>query len=507
MKRREFITLLGGAAAAWPLAARAQQGERMRRIGMLMSLAADDPESSARLTAFVRGLQELGWSDGRNVRIDIRWSAGVAEEFRKYAAELVALAPDTLVAVSTPSVAALQHATRTVPIVFVQVVDPVGSGFVETLARPGGNATGFTVSEYSISGKWMELLKEIAPGTTRAVVLRDPSSPVGIGQFGALQAVAASSGMELRPADVRDAGEIERAITALARGSNVGLAQGPVLTRLGSHTIRKPARLLSVILLFCGDFPREPSMGSRAAVSLVACVLFACMSHGTARSAELKIFASRAIWTVLAEIGPEFEKSSGHKLNVITGLSPEFVGRINAGETFDVIAAPPAVLDGLIKNGKIAADSKTNLARSAYGVVVRTGAPKPDISSVEAFKRALLNAKSITYLPVPGVPQLIERLGLKDAIASKVTIPNTDISSELVAKGEVELAIVVITQTFTTPGVELAGPLPSEIQFDTNFGGAVSATSRSADAARDLLIFLKKPTAIGVIRAQGMEPI
>jgi putative ABC transport system substrate-binding protein len=210
-----------------PLVARAQQPERVRRIGVLMSLAADDPESSARLTAFIRGLQELGWSEGRNVRIDIRWSAGVAEEFRKYAAELVALAPDALVAISTPSVAALQHATRSVPIVFVQVVDPVGSGFVETLARPGGNATGFTVSEYSISGKWLELLKEIAPGTTRAVVLRDPSSPVGIGTFGALQAVAASSGVELRPGDVRDAGEIERAITALAHGSNVGLVVLP----------------------------------------------------------------------------------------------------------------------------------------------------------------------------------------------------------------------------------------------------------------------------------------
>jgi molybdate transport system substrate-binding protein len=247
-------------------------------------------------------------------------------------------------------------------------------------------------------------------------------------------------------------------------------------------------------------------MRSRAIVSLVACTLLMCISHG-ACSAELKIFASRAIWTVLTEIGPEFEKSSGHKLKVITGLSPEFVRRINTGEPFDVIAAPPAALVGLIKDGKVTADSKTNLARSAYGVVVRVGAPKPDISSVEAFKRALLNAKSITYLPVPGVPQIIERLGLKDAIASKVTTPNTDISSELVAKGEIELAIVVITQTFTTPGVELAGPLPAEIQIYTAFGGAISVGSKASDAARDLLTFLKSPTAIRVFKAQGMEPI
>ena len=248
-------------------------------------------------------------------------------------------------------------------------------------------------------------------------------------------------------------------------------------------------------------------MTSRTVVSLVACVLSVCISHGTARSAELKIFTSRAISTVLAKIGPEFEKNTGHKLDVITGMSSEFVGRINAGETFDVIAAPPPVLDGLIKSGKVAADSKTNLVRSAYGVAIRVGAPKPDISSVETFKRALLNAKSITYLPVPGVPQLIERLGLKDAIASKVTMPSTDISSELVAKGEIELGILVVTQMFTTPGVELAGPLPPEIQFYTSFGGAVSATSKSAGAARDLLVFLKGPTAIPVIKAQGMEPI
>jgi molybdate transport system substrate-binding protein len=248
-------------------------------------------------------------------------------------------------------------------------------------------------------------------------------------------------------------------------------------------------------------------MTSRAVASLVACVLFLCVSHGTARSAELKVFTSRAISTVLAEIGFEFEKSSGHKLNVITGLSSEFVKRINGGETFDVIAAPPPVLDALIKSGKVAADSKTNLARSAYGVLVRAGAPKPDIGSVEAFKAALLNAKSITFLPVPGVPQLIDRLGLKDAISPKVTIPNTDTSSELVARGEIELGILAVTQAFTTPGVELVGPLPPEIQFYTSFGAAVSVASTAPDAARDLLKFLKGPAAIPVIKAQGMEPI
>src|SRR5262245_55512627 len=176
-----------------------------------------------------------------------------------------------------------------------------------------------------------------------------------------------------------------------------------------------------MVLSSCEVFWEQPAMMSRALSSVMVCVLFACITHDTARSAELKTFASRAIWTVLTEIGPEFERISGHKLDVITGLSSEFVSRINAGEMFDVIAALPAALDGLISNGKVVADSKTSLARSAYSVVVRAGAPKPDVSSVEAFKRALLNAKSITYLPVPGVPQLIERLGLKDAIASKVT--------------------------------------------------------------------------------------
>jgi putative tryptophan/tyrosine transport system substrate-binding protein len=174
MRRREFILLLGGAAAAWPLATRAQQPERMRRIGVLMNLAADDPEGQARLTAFVQGLQQLGWTADRNVRIDYRWAADHADLYRRYAAQLVALAPDIILASSSPSVGALQQATRDVPIVFANVADPVGAGFVDSLARPGGNATGFTVFEYGISGKWLELLKEIAPRVTRAAVLRDP---------------------------------------------------------------------------------------------------------------------------------------------------------------------------------------------------------------------------------------------------------------------------------------------------------------------------------------------
>jgi len=222
MNRREIIGLLGGAAAAWPLAARAQQAERMRRIGVLMSTASDHLESKARLAAFLQRLQGLGWVDGRNVRVDVRWPGSDAR-IRSDAAELAALAPDVILATGTSGLSPLLAATRTVPIVFVAIADPVGGGFVESMARPGGNATGFTVFEYAIGAKWLELLKQIAPGLTRAAVLRDSQQISGGGQFGAIQAVAPSFGVELSPIDLRDAGEVERALAAFARNQNGGL--------------------------------------------------------------------------------------------------------------------------------------------------------------------------------------------------------------------------------------------------------------------------------------------
>ena len=224
IKRRELITLIGGAAAAWPLAARAQQSERLPRIGVLMNLAADNPAGKARFAAFLQGLQQLGWTDGRNVRIDIRWGAAAdLERNRKYAAELVALAPDVILTATTPSTAALQQATRTVPIVFAMGLDPVGADIVESLARPGGNTTGFMQFEYSLSGKWLELLKQVAPGVARAAVFRDPNNAPGIGQFAVIQAMAPLLGMEVIAVNVRDAAEIERVISAFARATNGGL--------------------------------------------------------------------------------------------------------------------------------------------------------------------------------------------------------------------------------------------------------------------------------------------
>jgi putative tryptophan/tyrosine transport system substrate-binding protein len=226
MRRREFISLLGGAAAVpsmlWPLPGHAQQSERMRRIGVIMAMAEDDLTGQRGLTAFVQGLQQLGWTDGRNVRIDTRWAAGDPDLFRRYSAEMVALAPEVIFASGGSGVGPLLQATRTVPIVFAQVTDPVGAGFVDSLARPGGNATGFAQFEYGISGKWLELLKEIAPHVTRVAVLRDPAIASGAGQFAILQSVA-QLGMELTPINVRDAAEIERAVTAFAPRSNSGL--------------------------------------------------------------------------------------------------------------------------------------------------------------------------------------------------------------------------------------------------------------------------------------------
>ena len=222
MRRRQFISLIGG-AAAWPLAARAQQSERMRRIGVLTNLTENDPEGQSRNEAFRQGLHQLGWTDGGNVRIDYRGTLGDAERTRRYAAELVALAPDVILATGSAAAGPLLQATRTVPIVFVNVPDPVGAGFVDGLARPGGNATGFLSSEYGISGKWVELLKQIAPAVIRAAIIRDPAITAGIGQFGAIQAVAPSLGVEVSPVNVRDAGEIERAVTAFARSANGGL--------------------------------------------------------------------------------------------------------------------------------------------------------------------------------------------------------------------------------------------------------------------------------------------
>jgi putative ABC transport system substrate-binding protein len=223
VKRREFVTLVGGAAAAWPLAARAQQPERMRRIGALVPIPADDAETKARIGAFQQGLHQLGWAVGSNLRIEYRWGRGGISEIRRNAGELVALAPEVILASGSAAVGPLLETTRSLPVVFVIVPDPVGAGFVSSLAKPGGNATGFLLFEYGISGKWVELLKQIAPEVKRAGVLRDPAITGGIGQFGAIQSVAPSLGVEVVPINVRDAGEIEQSIASFALTGNGGL--------------------------------------------------------------------------------------------------------------------------------------------------------------------------------------------------------------------------------------------------------------------------------------------
>jgi putative tryptophan/tyrosine transport system substrate-binding protein len=227
MKRREVITLLGGAAATppllWPLAARAQQTERMRRISVLLPFASDDPDAQLRVGAFLQELRQLGWIIGGNLRVDYRWGGGNADVIRKYATELAAVAPDVILAHGASTLGPLLQATRTVPVVFPVVADPVAAGFVESLARPGGNATGFMVYEYSVAGKWLELLKETSPSVTRAAVLRDATQGSGTSQFAAIQAVAPSLRMEVNPVGMREAGEVERAVAAFARASNGGL--------------------------------------------------------------------------------------------------------------------------------------------------------------------------------------------------------------------------------------------------------------------------------------------
>jgi ABC-type uncharacterized transport system substrate-binding protein len=266
MRRREFITLVS-AAVAWPLAARGQQPERMRRIGVLTGTAANDPEAQARHSAFVQGLAQLGWTDGRNVRVDARWTAGNAADARKYAAELVALAPDVILVGGGASIGALLQATHSVPIVFAFVPDPVGSGFVNSLARPGGNVTGFTQFEYSLCGKWLELLKEIAPAVSQAAVLWDPTIPAGIGQFAIIQSVAPSLGAEVIPINVRDATEIERAIADFARGPNGGLiVTGSALAAIhGELIITLAARYKLPAVYFERRFVRDGGLISYGA--------------------------------------------------------------------------------------------------------------------------------------------------------------------------------------------------------------------------------------------------
>jgi putative tryptophan/tyrosine transport system substrate-binding protein len=240
--RRSFITLVGGAAAAWPMVAWGQQRERMRRIGVLLPGASDDAVLQPRIAGFLQGLQQTGWTIGRNVQIDLRWTAGKADNIPKYVTELIALAPDVIFSVGGPNLAALQQATRTVSIVFVSVADPVAAGFVDSLARPGGNITGFMNTEYGVSGKWLELLKQIAPGVTRVAVIRDLNNRSGLAQFGALQGAAPSFGVELIPIGISDIGEIERGISAFAREPNGGMI---VPAGVGGTIFREPLIMLA----------------------------------------------------------------------------------------------------------------------------------------------------------------------------------------------------------------------------------------------------------------------
>jgi len=235
MRRREFITLLGGAAAAWPVVARAQQGERVRCVGILQNFPENDPVASVLNATFLKELRQSGWAVGNNIRIETRWAGNRSEDIRRHGAELVALTPDVILANGTSTLGPLLQVSRTIPIVFVQVTDPVGSGYVESMAKPGGNATGFSTSEYGVSGKWLELLKQIAPSVTRAGVVRNPAVPSGSGQFGAIQAVAPYLRMEVTPIDVRDPAEMDRTVAAFAGSPNGGL----IITASGAAVVHR----------------------------------------------------------------------------------------------------------------------------------------------------------------------------------------------------------------------------------------------------------------------------
>ena len=271
MRRRQFISLLGGAAAAYPFAARAQQSERMRRVGVLMSTTENDVEGQARIGAFLQGLRQAGWAVPGNLRIDTRWAAGDAERIRKYAAELFALAPDVILASGGSVVGPLLKLTHTVPIVFTLTPDPVGAGFVKSLAHPGGNATGFTSIEYEMSGKWLELMREIAPGVTRVAVLRDPTVPAGIAQFAVLQSAASSLGIELSAIGGRDAPGIEGAVTEFARSSNGGLiVLGSAVTVLHRDLIITLAARTALPAVLSPTLPTRPTRTGAPPVTLIA---------------------------------------------------------------------------------------------------------------------------------------------------------------------------------------------------------------------------------------------
>ncbi len=241
--------------------------------------------------------------------------------------------------------------------------------------------------------------------------------------------------------------------------------------------------------------------------AILICFALGFLTPTMAFAAELKVFASRGVWTILTSIGPEFEKITGHKLFVETDFNAEFIRRINSGEEYDIIITDTGTIDELRNEGKVLAGSPVEIARSSHGVIVRAGASKPDIRSIDSFKNALLRARSITYPPGPAIQQLIEKLGIKDAVASKVALPTKDVSAALVAKGEVELGIVAATQALTTPGVDFVGLLPAEAQIVTDVVAAISATSNRALAAKTLLVYLKTPKVQDTIKAQGMEPL